>query len=887
LEVIKMRKIILSLILILALSGIASATDWTYGNPTGLGYTNIISDQFVITNNNASTGSIRTVALSAFGFTETDRIQNCNNCLYGVINPIDSTTWGTDEQGNVFYTDLITPVDYSLGFYTLGIAGTCQSAGGNCNRLFKVGSFSATTKSRKLTFDSSGNVYGYDGIAIYKFVKSLAYTPQLFYTISGAALGSCDTRDSDLIIGLTMDISDNLYILLACRASSTAGFIYRIKITSDGIYTSKVERSVSGNTVAGTFVGGGLVNDVNPNNFTFAYYRSSPAVQEFLHYNSTAFSTVAALTGITDISDIGYNNFQIYLSSPSQNLIRSYVTNFEGYGFSSGAPANPEGYTGTFSWLNALGASVTTLTPGSALAYRLTVSNYDLTNYTFYAGWGYDTATMPTELRDSVVWYGNVPNIFPTSSNDVAGLSIYGYLLAKRNNDSSWSSLATPVKLTISPRAAGFDSITLDKSFYNLTGDTVRATFTYENGFPWIYGWQVCSRADCDDVSFIVPLIPGQLTSSLITTGLKQGNYFAVMTKKLPFLQSAIVDSQPFQIRPPIIGVSWDKGTYNLLPKTSISSCQDSTPSTSYFTTILGYAGLQKGFFSCPSVPADANANNSIMRGSLYAKYNGTFYLNNSLGNIWNGTLSNGSGSLIYVLTNTSPTETWTLQGINQSGEIFSANAQVSPADIWAYSLKISPDLAFNEDTLYLTFRKPQFNLLDHVILRDAGGQILAEFPGSDSSGTYYIDPNKQYTYGTWTAVWDLGAGQDILGITSGTTATVVVKNEGRPIVTPGVTPRGNTTGGETGADIADLLSSNLFWAFVFIFGSMGGIAVMVTGKSGNTQDAVLPAVIVGFFGLATFTFINWIPIWILASIILIAIVAFSWQQANKTNAGG
>jgi len=300
-----------------------------------------------------------------------------------------------------------------------------------------------------------------------------------------------------------------------------------------------------------------------------------------------------------------------------------------------------------------------------------------------------------------------------------------------------------------------------------------------------------------------------------------QGNYYAVMMRHLPIitdLTNEIVASQQLQIMPPVIGVSWDKPSYNLYPKSSKSSCLDSVPGTSYFQNISGYSGLQLGAFSCATTPADANANNSIMRGSIYARYNGSFYLNNSLGQIWNGTLDNGSGIILYVLTNTSVTETWTLTGVNASGETFHASAEVGAESILGYSLSVSPSIAYNGDTLYLAFTKPIFTT-EYVILKDAGGIVLATFnPADGASGKYYIDPSKSYTYGTWTAYWSLGS-IGSYNPQGRTIYTFVVKNAGRPQTNASIIQDGSSQ--QTSSELVSLIQSKLFWTLVFIVGIM------------------------------------------------------------------
>lgn len=801
------RKYIILLIALFLSIQTVSATDWTITNPTGLGYTNFVSDQFVITGNYASVGNASTYDLASDGtYTASTIFYNCNSCLYAMINPIDNTRWGTDEAGNVFYTTALAPIDYSGGFFTTGVGGTCSGLGGNCNNLHRVATFAATNANRKLTFDSSGNVYIGVGLVVYRFVNSLGYSQQTFkdFTADSGGIGGGALQD---VMGLSVDSSDNVHILSSVFKTAGGAAVHADMITYNqaGTLLNHTVLYSSGVAAPAGVNGAGFVLDSTngTHNYTWSGHYAENG-NTFLYHHDASYGNGTgldigggALAGITNVSDIGYNNLQVYLASPAQNLIRSYATSYVGSSFSQ-VPTNPDGITGTFTWLNGYGSSITTMTPGMALAYRWTISN-ELENYTFFSGWGADTQTEPSELHDLTDLTGlGKPAVFPTSSNQLAGTTIYGYLLARRNNDSQWSMLTNPQVLTISPASVGYDSITLDKTFYNLTGDTISATFTYSSGYPpYFYQWQLCTRADCADGTFFnqKSLIGEPSTSSMATDGLQEGNYYAVLMRHLPFLSNTIVASQRFEVRPPVIGISWDKPTYNLQPKTSNTTCLDSTPTANYWSNISGYAGLQRGWFSCSGVPADASANNSIMRGSLFARYNGTFYLNNSLGNIWNGTLDNGSGALIYVLTNSSPTETWTLTGLNNStpgcgcgNETFYANAEVEAESQLGYSISVSPKIAYNGDTLYITFTKPIYKLLDYVIVKDADGSNVVSFKTTDTSGTYYIDPNKQYKYGTWTAYWVSGS-ENRLFDKSTTVFTFTVKNAGRPHTTPSIEP--------------------------------------------------------------------------------------------------
>ena len=641
------------------------------------------------------------------------------------------------------------------------------------------------------------------------------------------------------VLGMQIDSSDNLYMLIGSTSSGSiggrSGYLSYTVISPAAAHLS-ADLSIATDTGSSTDSGfrrGGLVIDAtNPaHNYTYSFYRQAGTTNGLIHNSTTGSSIVATLTGITVPSDIGYFNNQIYAAAESQNIIRSYVTNFEGFGYSSGTSTFAPGVTGTYIWVNGYQQSVTTITPGQSLSYMWTLSGYQ-SNFTFYTGWGSSTATEPQDMHDLTELTNKPsPGNFPTSSNDVAGTYIYGFLLAKHKTTNLWYKVVNPVRLTISQIGAGYDSITVDNAYYNLTGDTVYAAFTYSSTSSlYFYQWMLCSRSDCadQDVWNGISLIGNPSTGHIDTDGMKEGNYYAVLMRHLPFLSNSIVAYTYLQIRPPVIGVSWDKPSYNLFPKTSVSSCLDATPAYFPWSNISGYAGLQTGWFSCSVTPADANANNSIMRGFLFARYNGTFYLNNSLGNVWNGTLYNGSGALIYTLTNSSVTETWSLVGVNQSGETFYATTEVKSESLISYSISVSPSTAYNMDTLYLTFSRPIWRVTDYVIIKDAGGTTITTFSPSAKSGTYYIDPTKSYTYGTWTAYWDFGSIDPIEAQNAVYTFRVI--NAGRPTTNASTDPENSAE--YTSSEITGLLSSKIFWALLFIIGIM--IAMGVKERRGK-----------------------------------------------------
>lgn len=905
------------LLFLFALSSVVSGADYTYTNPQTIGLTSNTAEDFLIADGSGgSAGDISSCLFQDYGLYScaSSRINFGTNITGAIEVPTTNDVIFANQDGEIGLVNQLNTVPYNA----FGIIPSWYGGGVATNPMYKLYTGTTYTYPKKFAVDSSLNVYFVDGVIVKKLVYP-KYLPQTFYTLvdtvdyDAAYTGGVGTSGIN-ILGIQVDSSDNVHVLIGTWADSGGpsgtrfGYLSRTVINSAGTrVVTDLKLKCDGSTpgvgcqegnyaTAGFYYGGLIVDLVNPNqNYTYAYTGYINAGDHIIHNSSTGSVDVGGgdLTP-TPLNDLAYKDFTLYVADYNSNLIFTLATNYEGYGVAVGAPANPDGITGTFSWLNGLGASITTLNPGTALTYRWTISNESLPQYTFYSGWGYGTATMPDQLQDLTDLTGlGKPAVFSTSSNTLAGISIYGYLLAKNNTDSTWSILHSPVKLTINPALAGYDSITLDKTFYNLTGDTVTATFTYKDGLPYIYQWQICSRVDCSDGNIFTldALIPGQKTASFYTTGKPEGNYYAVMMKHFPFLPNEIVDYQQFQLRPPVIGVSWDKTSYNLLPLGVSTSCLDSTPGTSYFTTINGYAGLQKGFFSCSVVPSVANANNSVMRGSLYAKYNGTFFLNNSLGSIWNGTLSNGSGTLIYVLTNGSATEDWTLTGVNDStGESFSAVATVKQANIFGYALNIDKTVAYKTDTLMITYSRPIYVLSGNVILQDADGNILTTCAWNLRSCQYYIDPGKEYVYGTWTAMWTDALGTPLNSlIYSGVIDTVLVK-EGLPPKSGinGSVPIGGdrVSGTLDTCDFFDNWVEMMFgkinnitrFAFALIIIS---IVLIFTGVGMKSIGA---GVLCAFFPYVFFVFLSlaspcgeYIPVWTAVFIALIIGIKLKW----------
>ncbi len=834
-------KILLAVFMILMTGGQVTAIDSTFSLPpicvsksydTGaLLYTNLYSTTTGQTGENLyfdSTGVNTGSQIRIEEATSTTDEITCSVEDPFIHNAAGSRIWFVTNGKDVGYSDL--PVqDFGLGVFN----PTTNTYG-----YHKVGALSQASTDAvpaRFTFDQAGNVYinepGTAGNVVKKIDVSIPFALQTFYTVTAA---DYDDATSHQIIDIAFDVDNNLEILIGSQGAGATNNISRVIV--DGTSGAKLSDNhfLKVFATVGTMSTGALIPDsTNPTtNFSYAYAMGT--LTEVVHFSGGSFSDIGggALNPFV-VTDMEYDNGILYLADSNGKLIRSLATNFQGFNGFNIVASNPDGITGVFQWVNGYGTVITTMTPGAALAYKHVISDTqtNFSNYDYFSGWSPSPISDPSSIQDLTNLNGLMsPATFSTNSNELAGTSIYGYLLSRSKTTGQWSSLRSPVKLVIGSASVGFDSITLDKSHYNLTGDTITATLTYSSGYPpYFYQWQLCTRADCADGSIfnLISLIGEPATSSMSTTGLKEGNYYAVMMRHLPFLSNTIVAPQRFDIRPPVIGVSWDKPQYNLLPKSQPTSCLDATPTFNPWSNISGYAGLQTGWFSCNTTSASADANNSIMRGSLYAKFNGTFYLNNSFGSVWNGTLSNGSGALIYSLTNSSVTQTWTLVGVNQSGETFYATVEVVPESQFGYSLSVSPDVAYNGDTLLLAFTKPIW-VTDFVVLKDAGGTTVANFnPSQGASGSYFIDPSKQYTYGKWTAYWSVGSigsvktqGQHIF--------TFTVKNAGRPVVNGSIIAENSPE--YTSSQITDLLSSKIFWALLFIVGIMLAVAVKERG---------------------------------------------------------
>ncbi len=88
-------------------------------------------------------------------------------------------------------------------------------------------------------------------------------------------------------------------------------------------------------------------------------------------------------------------------------------------------------------------------------------------------------------------------------------------------------------------------------------------------------------------------------------------------------------------------------------------------------------------------------------------------------------------------------------------------------------------------------------------------------------------------------------------------------------------------TGQQTANEVADLLSSNVFWSFLISVGMMAVIAKKTKGNGIATG-------ITGLIGISAFTLIGWLPSWILFSVIVLILLVLAIEFVSKqTSTGG
>lgn len=338
---------VIPIAMILLLTPSAFAVDNTVYNVSSISRTTMTGSEapyFIFVNSNASaSGSVDSAPLTAGYLTPRSiHMVNSTSVWSAVIDHVTPATsgyriFGTDKAGNVFYWSTNDAVDYSDGFYTC-----CNIFGDptNSNPLYKIGTLSTSDYPRKIAIDSSGNVYTHDVGVIVRYVKELDYTQQTFYTlVSGTDYKPSTAPTINVgILDLRFDASDNLHVLVGSRSSGTSGtrqgYLSYTIINPSGVRVTSnlaIQNDTCSCTLAGFEYGGLVIDATNPaQNYTYAYKKDGAGTFGLTHNSSTGNTTVATLTGITSLMSIEYYNNQIYLTSPVQNLIRSYATNYEG-----------------------------------------------------------------------------------------------------------------------------------------------------------------------------------------------------------------------------------------------------------------------------------------------------------------------------------------------------------------------------------------------------------------------------------------------------------------------------------------------------------------------------------------------------------------------------
>jgi hypothetical protein len=179
-----------------------------------------------------------------------------------------------------------------------------------------------------------------DGLIVKKFVKALDYSPVVLYTIPNPA----HANTVKYVFGLKTDASNNIYILTGeyqnAGGPTNNNVIYYVLNSAGTLQSTEILNTRSSGGCSPSqcgYTGGGLVIDaVNPaHNFTYAYYynQANGVNAGFINHNSTIGTgdiAGGATITFTNIYDIGYHNYQIYVAG-APNLVRSYVTSFAGY----------------------------------------------------------------------------------------------------------------------------------------------------------------------------------------------------------------------------------------------------------------------------------------------------------------------------------------------------------------------------------------------------------------------------------------------------------------------------------------------------------------------------------------------------------------------------
>lgn len=312
---------------------------------------------FDITEQHATLGNVTSAAITAgYLSPKTVPVYNGINILCAQSDPtvsdviLDGTArmWGVSADGSVWYTD--TPsTNYSLGFYSILY----------WNPTVRVYTITPSVVKVPIAIDGEGNVYFPDGLNLIKLIKELDYSPQIFYTLTSPTDYVAPTKGGTCTVSLPLSVQDiqidsnaNIHVLVGsaitvgsgtCTSVTTGLTESVISPTGSHVRTELLRSDTSATTTTAGYTASGMVLDSIGTNITYAYYNRGGVYLQY--YNGTSSSSLVgsgSLTGITSLSDIAYYNYQIYLASPTQNLIRSYVTLYAGYtqpGLGGGAPA--------------------------------------------------------------------------------------------------------------------------------------------------------------------------------------------------------------------------------------------------------------------------------------------------------------------------------------------------------------------------------------------------------------------------------------------------------------------------------------------------------------------------------------------------------------------
>jgi hypothetical protein len=302
--------------------------------------------------------------------------------------------FGVASNKDVFYTDSITSVNWSLGYFDSGFGGC--SIGGNCNDLHKIGTITTLNKHVSGLVDSNGDLYLADGLSIDNFIRASDYSKTTVLTLTSnvdfepshcqVGGGSCIVTDviSDIKLGNNGDIH---ILTTGNEYTSGANNIYMNPLISHIVYggishTKKYNITLESNLVSfGT--GGGsfsyvrnasmLIPSIQNNSSTdiviatLDIQRSAPV--HLYTVNASNISTPICPTGCASIT--GMDGLQIlghfaYIASSAENKVYRFPTTI--------SVISGGGYTG--STTGTTGSSELTYTTKTLAFRNLAYYNY-------------------------------------------------------------------------------------------------------------------------------------------------------------------------------------------------------------------------------------------------------------------------------------------------------------------------------------------------------------------------------------------------------------------------------------------------------------------------------------------------------------------------------